>query len=130
MDAREIVEMYCIKLYDSHLRDKYIAIARQSIDAGFFGTNYEEAVALMASHKYSLNVERPGEAGVVTYKAEGRRMVSLGGIGVLRDELELTNYGRQLIGLANRNMMPITVASSFAIDVLLEGDTSGFIPCI
>jgi hypothetical protein len=96
MTALQILEVICPPLYNTENVQDHLDLASQGLSRCFFGDRYNEAVALMAAHRYVMNVQQGGGAGVVTYKAAGRYMQSLGGIGVIRKELELTNYGRQL----------------------------------
>jgi hypothetical protein len=74
MTALQILEVICPPLYNTENVQDHLDLAS----------------------RYVMNVQQGGGAGVVTYKAAGRYMQSLGGIGVIRKELELTNYGRQL----------------------------------
>lgn len=74
----------------------YITLATQSVSQKFYGANYELAIALLACHMHYLAVTRDGSPGVVTYQGAGRLMQSTGGLGVIRDDLELSNYGMQL----------------------------------
>ncbi len=110
-----MLEIYCISLYNDPLVDKHIQLARTGLDECFFGERYEEAVALKACHRYVMNITNGGSAGVVTYKAAGRYSQSNGGIGVIREELELTNYGRQLLSIIKSRSGRATTTNSFVV---------------
>ena len=124
MTAIEIVQAICPDLYNDSARDTHIALARDETSATFYGINYEKAVALLASHNYFLAVTNGGNAGVQTYKMSGRMAVSYGGIGVIREYLELSNYGRQLMSLTNKTSPAASTCSDVAINYLINGDPS------
>jgi len=74
----------------------YIDEAKTITSSGYFGASWAKAVALRAAHEWTLNSRRGGQSGVETYLMEGRLSKSFGGVGVIRDSLQLTNYGMQL----------------------------------
>lgn len=74
----------------------YIDEAKVATSSGYFGSMWAKAVALRAAHEWTLNSKRGGQSGVETYLMEGRLSKSFGGVGVIRDSLQLTNYGMQL----------------------------------
>jgi hypothetical protein len=74
----------------------YIDEAKLVTSTNFFGASWAKAVALRAAHEWTLNSRRGGQSGVETYLMEGRLSKSFGGVGVIRDALQLTNYGMQL----------------------------------
>lgn len=99
MTPEEVLQVICPLLLTTSGYDIYIQMARNVTSSGWFGDNYAEAVALRAAHQWTLNSKQSGQAGVVTYLMEGRLAKSFGGTGVIRNELQLTNYGQQLLGL-------------------------------
>jgi hypothetical protein len=102
--------------------DIYVDLAKQMTSLGFFGTNWNMAVALRAAHMWTLNSTRGGQSGVITYLMEGRLSKSFGGVGVIREELQLTNYGMQLLGLMDSMPGSVgTVASEQIINTYLGG---------
>lgn len=119
MVANEILSIICSGLYSDPNMEGYVTLARDDISQCFFGANYEKAVALMAAHSYTLNTIRQSESGVITYKAAGRMMQSYGGVGVIRDDLELTNYGMQLKGLIRKSSVGASVTSEFAVESMI-----------
>lgn len=74
----------------------YIDLATMQTSQKFYGVNYNLAIALLAAHTYYLTAERGGKAGVVSYQGAGRLYESTGGLGVIRNDLELSNFGMQL----------------------------------
>jgi hypothetical protein len=71
---------------------------------------------------WTLNSTRGGQSGVITYLMEGRLSKSFGGVGVIREELQLTNYGMQLLGLMDSMPGSVgTVASEQIINAYLGG---------
>jgi hypothetical protein len=79
---------------------------------GFFGDQWTLATSLLAAHNYYLDSVRTGKAGVETYKMEGRLALSTGGVGVLRDPLDLTNYGMRYKAIRQGRMAAISVSDS------------------
>lgn len=128
MTAVEIIQAIYPNLYNDPSRDVHIALARDEISSTFYGINYEKAVALLASHNYYVTVSNGGNAGVQTYKMSGRMAVSYGGIGVIRNYLELSNYGRQLLALIDKTSPAASTCSDVAINYLINGDPSVIIP--
>lgn len=120
MTAVTIVQAIYPTLYNADTRDTFIALARDETSRDFYGKNYEKAVALLACHNYFVSVDNGGGAGVLTYKAEGRMMVSYGGVGVIRNYLELSGYGRQLLDLMSKSGPIASSCSSFAIENLIR----------
>jgi hypothetical protein len=96
MSPLEIITVLRPSLASDANVNNYITLATQSVSATFYGANYELAIALLACHTHYLAVTRDGSPGVVTYQGAGRLMQSTGGLGVIRDDLELSNYGMQL----------------------------------
>jgi len=119
MTAVEIIQAIYPNLYNDPSRDVHIALAREETSSTFYGTNYEKAVALLASHNYFVTVANGGNAGVQTYKMSGRMAVSYGGIGVIRNYLELSNYGRQLLALIDKTSPAASSCSDYAINNLM-----------
>jgi len=128
MTAVEIIQAIYPALYNDPTRDTHVALARDETSSTFYGTNYEKAVALLASHNYYVTVANGGNAGVQTYKMSGRMAVSYGGIGVIREYLELSNFGRQLLSLTNKTSPAASTCSDVAINYLINGNPSVFIP--
>jgi hypothetical protein len=102
--------------------DTYVELAQQQTSPGYFGSHWAMAVALRAAHMWTLNTLRGGQSGVITYLMEGRLSKSFGGVGVIREELQLTNYGMQLLGLMDSMPGSVgTVASEQIINTYLGG---------
>jgi len=121
MTPEEILSVIAVSLYASPAMPTYVALARQRLSATFFGANYTLAVALLSAHMYTLNSRREGESGVVTYQAEGRLFKSYGGVGVIRDDYDLTNYGIQLKDLTRNCGVGATTTSLAVYDAELGG---------
>ncbi len=118
----EWIAVLCPKMSLTSGYSLYIDEAKLSTSSGFFGDSYAKAVALRAAHEWTLNSRRPGESGVETYLMEGRLSKSYGGLGVIRDDLELSNYGMQLKGLMNSMAGSVGgIASVTILDTYLGG---------
>lgn len=110
----EILAVICPKILTVAGYNVYVDMATNRTASNYFGDRYNEAIALRAAHMYVLNTVRGGQAGVETYKMEGRLAISYGGTGVIRDELELTNYGMQLKALIRSCQAAVTTTSDYA----------------
>lgn len=95
MTPEAILAIIATELASSPLMDGYVALARIQISPIFFGTNYNLAVALKAAHEWVLNTKRSGQSGVLTYEMSNRMSRSFGGVGVIRNDWDLSNYGLQ-----------------------------------
>jgi hypothetical protein len=122
MTAEEIIAIYAPEMSALPNLLNRIALAEQQTSLSFFGGNYTLAVALRAMHLWALNTVRAGsDAGIVTYKAEGRLMLSYGGTGVIRDEFELTNFGRELKKLIHTTGLGIMITSEEDLYAFVDG---------
>lgn len=108
----EILQVICPSLLTTSGYNIYLDMAESVTSSGWYHETYEMAVALRAAHIWTLNTQRRGQSGVVTYMMEGRLAKSFGGIGVVRRELELTNYGLQLLDLM-KSMGPAVTTSDY-----------------
>lgn len=108
----EYIRVICSPLYDTGSMAVYVEMASGVSSESFFGEQWAMAVALLASHYYILNTKKGGQAGVETYKMEGRLALSYGGLGVIRDPLELTNYGMQYKALRQNRMAGVSLSDS------------------
>jgi hypothetical protein len=108
----DLLAVICPSLLTTSGYQSYLDVAEIRTSSSFFGGAYPLAVALRAAHMYTLNTQRGGQSGIVTYLMEGRLAKSFGGIGVVRKELELSNYGQQLIGLIRASGPAITTTAS------------------
>ena len=118
MTPEEILTVIASELALSPVMANYISYARLVVSQSFFGANYNMAVALQAAHQWAVNTKRPGEAGVRTYQMQGRLMQSNGGVGVIRDGYDLSNYGLQYRDLVRKCGMGIMTSSEYYIQVL------------
>jgi len=121
MTPEEYIELVCPALYTSTVMSGYITIASGLTSPAFFGDQWGLATALLASHEYFLSISRGGQAGVETYKMEGRLALSTGGVGVLRDPLDLTNYGMRYKALRQSRMAGVSITDSAIVQTFLGG---------
>jgi len=112
MTPEEYIEVICPKLFASEGLTTYVTMASGMNSEAFFGDQWGMATALLASHYWYLTDKRSGQAGVETYKMEGRLAVSTGGVGVLRDSLDLSNYGMQYKTIRQSRMAGIAISDS------------------
>lgn len=119
----ELLPIYCPQMALTSGYSIYIDQAKLLTSSGFFGDFWALGVALRAAHMWTLNSKRPGTSGVETYLMEGRLSKSYGGVGVIRDGLQLTNYGMQLLDLMDS--MPGSVGTVASSTILTTYMTSG-----
>lgn len=112
MLPEEVIQIIYPALYASTSFSGYITLASGLASPAFFGDQWGLAVGLLASHNYYLDTVRAGQAGVETYKMAGRLAVSTGGVGVLRDPLDLTSYGMRYKALRQSMMAGISISDS------------------
>jgi len=100
----QIVQAICPPLYASPIRDTFLELASEDLSSGYFGTNYNKAVALKASHIFTLAQRTLGEAGTVASKGEGGLSMSFQNARMAsnNDDLDQTHYGKQLRNLARQ----------------------------
>lgn len=116
MTPEEYIQFIYPAFYASASLSGYITMSSGLNSSAFFGDQWGLAVALLACHDYYLNAVRTGRAGVETYKMEGRLALSTGGVGVLRDPLDLTSYGMRYKALRQSRMAGISITDSAIIE--------------
>lgn len=100
--ASEIMETIAPQYNTDPKKASFILLAKDRTSADFFGTNYEMAVALRASHMMTLRdiAEAGGGGGEIASKREGDLAISYHKSGSNDDDdLSSTSYGTQLQGL-------------------------------
>jgi len=117
MTPEEIVAVIYPAFYTSPSVSGYITLASGMNSTSFFGEQWGLATALLASHNYYLDNVRRGQAGVETYKMEGRLASSTGGVGVLRDNLDMTSYGMRYKALRASRMAGIAITDSSIMEL-------------
>ena len=95
----QYLQAICPAIFETAEYQTFIDISTNMTAQEFYGVNYEYAIALRAAHMWQLNVKRGDSAGPVTYRMEGRLAESYATPGVIKNELELTKYGMQLLTL-------------------------------
>lgn len=118
MTPEEILAVLCPNFLTTFGYEVYIELSTNQTDATFFGSNYNYAIALRAAHMWTLDTKRGGQSGVIVGQVEGKLSRFYGGVGVIRKDLELTNYGMQLISLIRETQPGVSVASMDAINAL------------
>jgi len=97
----EIISVICAPLYADANRDAVISMAETMVSRAYFGVYGDQAVALRASHMYTLSKRSLGESGSVSSKAEGKLSLSFNSGNMGSDDLAQTHYGVQLKSLMN-----------------------------
>lgn len=110
MTAENYIEVICPTLFTDSGLPVYVSMASGMNSVAFFGDQWALATALLASHYWFVASKRGGQAGVETYKMEGRLASSTGGVGVLRRDLELSGYGMQYDTLKKTRMAGISIS--------------------
>ena len=97
--ATEIINVICPNLASDPNLSVYLEMATAELSPAFFGATYERAVALKASHTYSLNnspARSMGEAGAISSKSEGDISISFANSATGNNSDNLTHYGQEL----------------------------------
>lgn len=121
LTTEQCISIYCPTLASSSKEADFIALASNSVDEGFFGKHYNEAVALMACHLFTLfsddsKAAGSGEAyamnsGSISHMKEGDLTLNFsapastdaiagaGSASLVNAELASTRYGVRFIAL-------------------------------
>lgn len=121
MNPEEYLAVLCPTILTVSGYNVFIDMAEGVTSSGFFGSQYNLAVALRAAHLYVLNRKRGGEGGFITEKREGRMSVSYGGVDNVTSELQLTSYGVQLCDLIKNTQFAGTVSDTVVYNTYLGG---------
>lgn len=105
MTVEQIIQTICKPLSDSPSLSDYIQMAQESLSSGFFGNQYNYAVAYKACHLFSMlddsnefnKIKEIGAGSIQSY-SEGGMSISFGSASNDK-ELNTTKYGRMLLGL-------------------------------
>ena len=110
--AAQIIQNICPALHTAG-STFYIELATGQTSAAYFGDQYQYAIALRASHMYSLNTRSGGDAGAVGSKSEGQLSISYqSGSTMDTGDLSQTHYGKQLYSLIKRMNVSISLTES------------------
>lgn len=121
MNPEEYLAVLCPTILTVSGYGAFISMAEETISSGFFGSQYNLAVALKSAHIYVLNRKRGGDGGMITQKVEGRMSISYGGVNNVTDELQLTSYGIQLLDLIKNRRFAGTVSDTAIYNTHLGG---------
>jgi len=105
-----IIEAICPGLYTDTNRDTFITLSYTETSESFFGTVYNKAVALRASHDWVLAQRTTGDSGSISSKKEGDLSINYSTVDSSDDPLLLTSYGQQLRGLIKSRAGAVSVA--------------------
>jgi hypothetical protein len=123
-DVDDIIFAICPRLTSSASVDLYKELALESISAEYFGTHVNYAIALMASHIFTMDTQRPnGDSGMITSKTEGRLSISYWNAINIRSnsDLHMTSYGKRYLSLIHKISPAVLSSSSFTgegVDVI------------
>lgn len=121
----EFIQAICPKLFASPTRDVYVSIGESMCSSTFFGSLHTYAVALCASHNFSVDASRPdGSAGLVTSKSEGRLSVHYWNEipKGSHSDYHMTSYGKKLVALIHRIGGAASISNP---DICLDGGGAG-----
>jgi hypothetical protein len=105
----QIIAVICPGLASDPGLQMYIDMAADVTDQGFYGVTWSKAVALRASHEWTLDHTRSqGESGAVSQKSEGQLSLSYA-VGDDQDDLSQTQYGRRLLALRHSQIAGVGV---------------------
>jgi hypothetical protein len=110
LSPEQIIKTICPELSGSPSLQVYLGMAVESVDRGFFGTVYNQAVAYKAAHLFTVMDGGSGDTESVKALGGGAPIASVseGGVSVSFAQtasgtegaaLGSTKYGRMLMGL-------------------------------
>lgn len=116
LSTDDIIKIKCSGLYSDANKSLWVQLATEKVSAGYFGSNYNEAVALLACHEWTLSNRIDsdmisGVGGMVTSIREGDLSIGFGkaGSGSGIGDLEQTTFGLQFKNLIQNCGMGISV---------------------
>lgn len=118
-DVQVLIDTICPRLSVSTASDIYIELATDQTSASYFGKYYNYAIALLASHIFTMDVSRPtGDSGMITSKTEGRTSVSYWNATNIKSnsDLHMTSYGKRYLSLIHKISPAVLGTSSFTGD--------------
>ena len=103
LSTEEWLDTLCPELALSPNVDTYILMAKKVLNEMVWGVDYAYAVALRASHDFTMAQRAGDETGLLTSKTEGKLSVSYWNSvnDKTKKTLYLTRYGRALLELMN-----------------------------
>lgn len=124
MTVNEILQAINPGLYNDASRDIYIQLATNQTDRCYFGINYNFAIALRASHMYTLANRPNGETGQINSKKESDLSVSFSSSksSGTSDDLSQTSYGMQLLTLIKQGLPAVSVTNNNIVNSTCIGD--------
>jgi len=84
------------------LIERFIGYAECSVNADFFGCDYELAWAYMTAHMLELRENRKGSSGYASLKKEGDLQLQYIMPAGISGQLATTSYGAEFIRLRNK----------------------------
>ncbi len=104
--ASSYFDLYCSAYSDDDRKLQLITAARATLSAAYYGSNYELAVGLLATHEMFLignnSIRANGEAGQISSKDEGDLSLTFGtSMSIIKNEpyLSQTFAGLKLLSL-------------------------------
>lgn len=113
----EWIDQLCPELSLAPNVDMFILMAKKVLSESVFGSDYNYAVALRASHDYSMSKREPFETGLLTSKTEGKLSMSFWNSVDAKSKktLHLTTYGRALLELIGTKGLRFSVGTPDAL---------------
>ena len=133
MTVQQIIDLIAPHLSSDSGLANAIILATQRTSESAFGDNFSYAVALRTSHILTLrdmnsngvNVGLGGASGSVTSKREGDLAITFGDASSASwstgSDLELTRYGRELLGLIRGSISGFSAANYSNVEASLYG---------
>lgn len=113
----EILAVICPAILSVSGYSLYTDMASALTSSGYFGDTYSMAVALMASHLYTVS-SRGSTTGMLTMRTEGKLSEQYGGMPSLRSTLDTTNYGMQYKLLRDTRMAAISISDNDILNMI------------
>lgn len=111
MNITTIIKSICPDLYENADRAIFINLATEQLNSEHYLTNYNLAIALLASHIFTLSNRGSGISGNITTVREGDISISYANISTndKNSDWNQTSYGIQLKNLTNRKSTGIFI---------------------
>jgi hypothetical protein len=134
MTVQQIIDVIAPQYSTDASLANTVILATQRTSEDAFGDNYSYAIALRTAHiltlrdmrKDGVNSGLGGTAGMITNKSEGNTSIGFGSMtGFIKNnsnDLALTSYGIELLGLINGNIVGFSVANYSNVEINLNSE--------
>lgn len=105
----QVITIQCSLLASDANKELYKTLASGQLDQCVYGTDYNQAIGLLACHMFTLAQRSQGAGGSVTSLKEGNLGINYSSGSGAEGDLDQTAYGKQLKRLQDNNVVGFSV---------------------